>query len=117
MFERIYQHSWISYPKEVRERLTKIFFIPTSGVAEIKDQEVLSDGKTNTDLLVITKDKLISYVGESADFPTLWEKTLAKVDLELHPLPTPPEPVEFPPYCDTCTSTKGRHKAICPKFK
>lgn len=110
MFDRIYQHQWITLDRDVREHLTKIFDIPTTGIAEIRDQSVISDGKTNEDLKAITSEKMATYVGSLEEFPRLWELTLSKVKYELHP------PI-FIPYCGTCDAKSGRHKKGCPKYK
>lgn len=134
--EKIYQQHWIDLPQETRDHLKKVFDIPRSGITEIRDQTVIADGHTNEDLLVITADKMSAYVGSptgTLDFSRLWLITLSKVKSELHPpvfyiqpdglvtdLPSvgsilATEPVKK--YCDTCVSTKGRHRKGCPKYK
>lgn len=85
MFEKVYVQIWITLDKETREHLSKVFSIPTSGIAEIRDQTLVSDGKTNIDLQSITKEAMEAYVGSASDFTRLWELTLAKCRYELHP--------------------------------
>lgn len=120
--DRIYQPLWISLQKEVRVHLEKVFSIPTSGVNEIRDQEVISDGKTNQDLLAISASKMAEYVGspESEQFHRLWELTLAKVKYELNPPMydlSEMSPVTESSICDTCdTKSKTFHKKGCPKL-
>ncbi len=85
MLEHIYTQHWITLDKETREHLTKVFNIPTSGIAEIRDQTLISDGKTNTDLQAITSEAMEAYVGSKEPFARLWELTLMKSKYELHP--------------------------------
>lgn len=59
--------------------------IPRSGVSEIRDQEVVSDGHTYEDLLVITLDLMNRYIGSEETFARAWEVTIAKAFSELHP--------------------------------
>lgn len=127
--EKLYQQYWIDLPKEVREHLVKTFSINKSGITEIRDQTVVSDGHTNEDLTAVTAEKMSAYTGSPLDvgFMRLWELTKAKVHYELHPptmqigtdgfvseiVATPQEA----PYCTTCVSTQGRHRKGCPKYK
>lgn len=86
--EKVYQQHWIDLPKDVRNKLTEVFEIPNTGITEVRDQTVLSDGTTNTDLLAITAEKMAAYVGSSVSdtsYHRLWELTLAKVHSELNP--------------------------------
>ncbi len=127
MFERINQLHWISLPRETRHHLVKVFGLVPNGIAEIRDQIVISDGYTNSDLERITKEKMAEYVGSTESFPRLWELTLAKVKYELHPplnletmlLPerTLNSPNEIKKFCDKCTSKGVRHKNGCPNKK
>ncbi len=143
MFERIYQQHWINLPKETRQHLVKVFSLGATGITEVRDNTVVSDGFTNTDLERITLSKMAEYVGSSLEsmetFARLWEITLSKVNQELYPpimLPeekvvyipgtqprTQPETdpsllIELPtPYCNQCTSKGGRHKNTCPLYR
>ena len=48
--ERIYPAVWLALPKETREHLAKVFGISASGITEVRDQSVVSDGFTVEDL-------------------------------------------------------------------
>lgn len=85
MFDRIIVHNWISLSKDVRKHLVGVFNLVATGIAEIRDQEVISDGHSNADLEKITAAKMAEYVGSNESFPRLWELTLAKVKYELNP--------------------------------
>lgn len=128
--EKIYQQHWIDLPQETRNHLVKVFDIPQSGITEIRDQTVVADGHTNADLEAITADKMSAYVGSEIGtlaFSRLFDITLAKVKSELHPpvleigtdglVTDVPQSTPVIKYCDTCVSTKGRHRKGCPKFK
>lgn len=125
--ERVYQQMWIDLPQETRNHLVKVFDIPRSGITEIRDQSVVSDGHTNNDLLSITAEKMAAYVGSpigALDFARLWTITLSKVKYELNPpvleIGTDGIVTDVPPvkkYCETCVSPAGRHRKGCPKYK
>ena len=120
MFDRIYVHYWMSLDKPVREYLAKVFNINRTGIVEIRDETVLTDGYNNDDLSVVTKETLALYTGDSLDnsFSQLWELTVLRAQSELNPpKSTEGEVATTERYCLTCTSTKGRHKKGCPKFK
>jgi sucrose-6-phosphate hydrolase SacC (GH32 family) len=134
MFERLYQHQWMTIPRDVRIELVKIFNIPVSAPTEVRNQEVITDGVTNGDLEVVTKEKLAEYTNKKeGTFAELFELAVKQVTnilqkeadqkLELHKamlngsVTVMPQVPEVKKYCDTCTSTKGRHKKGCPKFK
>lgn len=84
--EQIYQHVWIHLPKEVRLHLVKVFALERTGVAEVRDQEVISDGFNNEDLKKITLEAMNAYIGsKEKSFMRAWEITLSKVNSELNP--------------------------------
>lgn len=85
MFERIYTQHWMSLPKEVRVHLALTFNMQKSGITEIRDQDVISDGTTNEDLKALTLDALNEYVGSKEEFPRAWELALMKANYELNP--------------------------------
>lgn len=89
MFDRIYQQHWINLPSEVRLKLAEIFNIEKTGITEIRDQTLIADGTTNTDLAAITTEKMEIYTGIKGTFSDLWHKTLEKVEETLHPTPLP----------------------------
>lgn len=71
--------------KEVKLHLMKVFGIVRTGVTEIRDTTLVSDGFTTEDLMAITLDKMNAYIGSTETFPRAWELTLAKIHSELHP--------------------------------
>lgn len=73
----------ISY--ELRDYFSRMWKIPRSGVSEIRDQEVISDGHTYDDLAVITLDLMNDYIGSVETFARAWEVSCAKAYSELHP--------------------------------
>lgn len=83
--EKIYSQHWIDLPKQVRAKLVEVFGIERTGITEVRDQTVISDGFTNTDLQGITLDKMNQYIGSVETFPRAWELTLMKVNYELNP--------------------------------
>jgi len=85
--EHMYQQHWIALPKDVRNQLVNIFGLQRTGISEIRDQTVISDGYCNADLEGITKEKMAEYTGFplTESFMHLLEKTLAKVQSDLHP--------------------------------
>ena len=91
--EHLYQQIWIDLSREVRTHLIKVFGLVRTGVAEIRDKTVISDGYTNKDLEAITLEAMAKYTETTGSFSQLWENTLAKVNLELHPeLKPEPQP-------------------------
>lgn len=83
--EQIYPGMWIHLPLETRLHLVKVFKLERTGVTEIVDQRIVSDGFTVDDLKLITKEKLCEYVGSEETFGRAWELTLAKIHSELNP--------------------------------
>jgi len=84
---------WASLPNEVRYRIRALFNIPKTGVTEVNDGILVSDGTTHTDLSNLTIEKMQSYVGESVlDFYKLFDLMVAKVNDELYPPKATVEP-------------------------
>lgn len=71
--------------KDERVHLAKVFDIPKSGVSEIIDQRVITDGHNADDLMTLTAERMEIYVGSKESFPRLWELTCAKAHYELNP--------------------------------
>ncbi len=84
-FKNVYVQNWLQLSVEIRNHLRTIFDIPRTGITEVRDTSIISDGTTNEDLGTITVDKMEKYVGSKETFPRLWELTLAKAKYELHP--------------------------------
>jgi len=83
--ERLTTGQWMHNNKELRDHLAKVFNVPQSKATEIRDQDILSDGRSYDDLMVITKEKMCEYIGSEETFGRAWEITCAKGWSELHP--------------------------------
>ncbi len=81
----IYPQMWLALPKAIRNLLAERFEIPRTGVTEIRDQDVVSDGYTGEDLQHITLEKMNAYIGSEETFGRAWEITIAKAHAELNP--------------------------------
>lgn len=101
--DRIVPQQWMLQTREIRQHLAHVFNVPLSGVSEIRDQEVITDGHTVADLSAITKDRMAEYVGSEESFGRLWELTVRKAYAELHP---PIGVIEAAP-----KKTKSKHHA------
>lgn len=71
--------------RELREYLGHMWKIPRTGITEVRDQEVITDGHTYEDLLAITHERMNEYIGSEETFARAWEITVAKAFSELHP--------------------------------
>lgn len=85
MQTQVYPQQWISLAKETRLHLIHVFNLIRTGISEIRDQELVSDGFTVDDLKAITHEKMNEYIGSVETFARAWEVTLAKVHAELNP--------------------------------
>lgn len=94
MYNNIPSQLWMLLDKPTRSYLATVFRIPMTGVREIIDDRVISDGYSNTDLHAITLEKMIEYIGSEETFPRAWEMTCAKANKELNPsvIPMADEP-------------------------
>lgn len=72
-------------PKDIREHLATVFNVGLSGITEVRDQTVVTDGRTIEDLIVITAEAMAKYVGSMESFARLWELSLARAKHELYP--------------------------------
>lgn len=115
--ERILPQQFMHISKEVRDYIALMWKIPQSGITEIRDQYVISDGHTYEDLAVITLEKMCEYIGSEESFARAWEITCKKAYSELHPpemvlgnkeepLKEVPEPLEI----DEITAQRLRDK-------
>lgn len=69
-----------------KQKLVEVFNIIKTGSSEIRDNHVVSDGYTQSDLKAITLEKMNAYIGsEESSFLRAWEVTLSKVNFELNP--------------------------------
>lgn len=83
--ERILPGQFMHLSREIREYLGHMWKIPQSGISEVRDQTVISDGHTYDDLATITHEKMTEYIGSEETFARAWEITVAKAYSELHP--------------------------------
>ena len=129
MTNQIWQHQFIHLDVPVKERLRKIFNIPKTGIVEVLNETVISDGVTNDDLKVLTEEAMSAYLGDvpHETFGHLFDLVIEKIKHEIaHPpivielssitpideaIKISSEPKE---YCGACVTHKGRHRKTCP---
>jgi len=88
--EQILPHQFMFQPREIRELLAAMFGVGKSGITEVRDQTVVSDGRTVDDLKEISLEKMRAYVGDpEATLGIAWEKTVMKAAAELEQLNAP----------------------------
>ena len=85
MQEFITQQQWLQLPTEVKTHLINVFKIARTGISEVRDNTVISDGYSQNDLKAITHAAMNEYIGSEENFLRAWEITLAKAHFELHP--------------------------------
>jgi hypothetical protein len=88
MFTQIFPHLWMHLPREERLVLADHFKLVRTGITEVKDQTVITDGYTTADLSVITAEAMAEFVGSSVvdtSFTRLWEITCAKAHSIVNP--------------------------------
>jgi hypothetical protein len=83
--QRLLPQQWMHVSKEIRDYLALMWKVPQSGITEVRDQEIITDGHTYEDLAVITLDRMCDYIGSEESFARAWEVTVAKAHSELHP--------------------------------
>lgn len=84
-FTQIPPQLWMLVPREERLRLAEVFELGKTGITEVRDQEVITDGYNADDLSVITSERMAEYVGSEESFPRLWELSVAKARSEVNP--------------------------------
>lgn len=92
--QNLFPAQWMHATKEVREYLAAMWKLSRSGVTEIRDQDVLSDGYTLEDLRAITLERMNEYLGEEHSFARAWELTQIKAYEEMHPEVVTMKPTE-----------------------
>ena len=65
--------------------MSQMWKIPRNGVSEVRDQEAISDGHSYDDLLKVSKERMIEYIGSEETFGRAWEITCSKAHTDLHP--------------------------------
>lgn len=72
--------------REVRLHLVDVFNIRRSGVIEIRDQTVVTDGYTLEDLDAITQEAMARYIGsDMGSFMRMWDVTISRANFDMHP--------------------------------
>lgn len=94
MYERITVQQWMLLPREMRDLLALEFNIQRTGITEVRDDIVVTDGRSNEDLLAITNERMNLYIGSEETFHRAWEITIAKAHATLHP---PLGEIKLPP--------------------
>jgi hypothetical protein len=86
-FTRLPTQLWMMVPKHEREIIAEGLSLSRTGISEIRDQEIISDGYSNDDLANVTEAVMLDWVGGSDDknFNRLWELTVAKAHFIAHP--------------------------------
>lgn len=85
MYDKVFVHLWMHLPRNERDRIAYVFDLNKTGITEIKDEAVITDGYNQGDLMGITAEKMETYVGSTASFNRLWELTCAKAHAECNP--------------------------------
>ena len=83
--ERLTPSQWMQQPLEIRTYLSQMWKIPYSGVTEIRDQTVLSDGHSYDDLKRVDLETMNTYIKSEETFGRAWELTCARAYSDLHP--------------------------------
>lgn len=83
--EKVTPQHWMLLDKETRDYLAKKFDIKVSGVTEVVDQRVVTDGRTMIDLEALSREAMCAFVGSDETFARAFELTIAKAYSELHP--------------------------------
>lgn len=85
MYNNVLPAIWMQLEKPIKDHLVKVFDIKRTGISEIRDQTLISDGYSVLDLQVITLERMTEYIGSNETFPRAWELTCAKAKYELNP--------------------------------
>ena len=117
--------------KDVRDLLVSKFDIPRTGIREIVDGTVVSDGVCNEDLKSLTEEKMSEYLNgvKHETFGHLVDLVVLKLKEELNPTIKVEEKIDTEkleiieeaikaaseprPYCGACTTHRGRHSKNC----
>ncbi len=83
--DKLFPVQFMHQSKEIRDYLCQMWKIPRTGISEVRDNTVISDGHTLDDLAVITLERMCEYIGSEESFGRAWEITCAKAHSELHP--------------------------------
>jgi len=94
MYSSVPPQLWMQLDSKIRSELILSFNIKKTGITEIRDQTLISDGYSAEDLKAITLEKMNEYIGSTEDsFPRAWEITCSKAKSIVFP----PIAMEIPP--------------------
>ena len=77
----ISQQEWVKVPHEVRLELVQEFGLKRSGIIQVFNNTLMSDGYSYEDLAPLTVERMQLYVGtRETDYFKLWEATTNKAN-------------------------------------
>lgn len=120
MYTNIFESLWMQNDRDTRNYLAEIFEVPMTGLREIRDNEVIRDGRSNEDLKVITLEKMNEYTGIQDDnIMSAWNNVIVKAHNRFNIVPMADEPKEFTvPVADiVATSTIDNNEKTNDKTK
>ena len=85
MQEHVVVQQWMLLSKEMRDLIAREFDLKRTGITEICDERVVTDGFSNNDLAFLTKENMSAWVGSDETFHRAWELTIAKARSILNP--------------------------------
>lgn len=94
MYNNVPPQLWMQLDPKIRAELVSVFNIKRTGITEIRDQTIISDGYSIEDLKAITLPLMNEYIGSTEEsFPRAWEITCSKAKSTVYP----PIAMEIPP--------------------
>jgi len=94
MYSHVPPQLWMQLDSKIRAELVSAFNIQRTGITEIRDQVLISDGYSVEDLKVLTLEKMNEYIGSQEEtVARAWEITCAKAKSVVYP----PIAMEIPP--------------------
>lgn len=100
MFNNVPPQLWMQLDPKIRMELVSYFNLKKTGITEIRDQTLISDGYSVEDLREITLEKMNEYIGSSEEsFSRAWEITCSKAKSIVYPpiaMEIPPTPIPMP---------------------
>jgi len=71
----IYERDWVLIPFDTRSKIVELFSIPRTGTTYCIDNDIVSDGYTDDDLVSITIERLQEILkSKSSDFDELFDE-------------------------------------------
>lgn len=85
MFTQIVPQLWMMLPKAERDLIAKKFDLKRTGMTEVINEDVVTDGYRMEDLKEITLEKMTAFIGSEESFMRAWELTVMKTRSLLNP--------------------------------